>query len=38
LKAIAYQTQRTVYQIKHSMLSDYLITQLKTPSVQMALA
>jgi Transposase DDE domain len=38
LKAIAYQTQRTVYQIKHSMLSDYLITQLKTPSVQMVLA
>lgn len=38
LKAIAYQTNRTVYQIKHGMLSDYLMTQLKTPSVQMALA
>lgn len=38
LKAIAYQTGRTSYQIKHGMLSDYLIEQLKRPSVQMSLA
>ena len=38
LKAIAYQTSRTVYQIKHGMLSDYLIEQLKRPSVSMSLA
>jgi len=38
LKTIAYQTGRTVYQIKHGMLSDYLIEQLKHPSVQMTLA
>lgn len=38
LKAIAYQTGRTVYQIKHGMLSDYLIKQLKHPSVSMSLA
>lgn len=38
LKAIAYQTGRTVYQIKHGMLSDYLIEQLKHPSVSMSLA
>ena len=38
LKASAYQTSRTVYQIKHGMLSDYLKAQLKSPSVQMAFA
>lgn len=38
LKAIAYQTGKTVYQIKHGMLANYLIEQLKTPSVQMTLA
>jgi hypothetical protein len=38
LKALAYQTNRTVYQIKHGQLSDYLIQQLKNPLVQMVLA
>ena len=38
LKAIASQTGKTVDQIKHGMLSDYLVKQLKNPSVQMALA
>ena len=38
LKMIAYQTGKTVYQIKHSMFSNYLIEQLKYPSVQMSLA
>lgn len=38
LKTIAYQTGKTVYQIKYGMLSDYLIEQLKHPSVQMSLA
>lgn len=38
LKTLAYQTGKTVYQIKHGMLSDYLIEQLKHPSVQMSLA
>jgi hypothetical protein len=38
LKALAYQSGKTVYQIKHGMLSDYLIEQLKHPSVQMTLA
>ena len=38
LKAIANQGGRTIYQIKHGMLSDYLIEQLKHPSVQMTLA
>jgi len=38
LKTIAYQTGRTIYQIKHGMLSDYLIEQLKHPSVQMSFA
>lgn len=38
LKAIAYQSGRTIYQIKHGMLSDYLIAQLKHPSVHMFLA
>ena len=38
LKILAYQTGKTVYQIKHGMLSDYLIEQLKHPSIRMSLA
>lgn len=38
LKSIAYQSSKTIYQVKHGMLSDYLMAQLKHPSVQMALA
>jgi hypothetical protein len=37
-KELAYKTGRTVYQIKFGQLSDYLIEQLKSPSVKMALA
>ena len=38
IKTISYQTGKTVYQVNHGMLSDYLIKQLKHPSVQMILA
>jgi hypothetical protein len=38
LKRIAYRIAQTVYQVKHSLLSDYLIHQLKTPSIRMELA
>jgi hypothetical protein len=38
LKQVAVETHRTVYQIKHGLLSDYLRQQLKSPSVQMRLA
>lgn len=38
LKTFAYQRGQTIYQIKHGMLSNYLIEQLKYPSVQMTLA
>jgi hypothetical protein len=38
LKQVAVETQRTVYQVKHDLLSDYLRQQLKAPSVQMCLA
>ena len=38
LKHLSYQTGRTVYQIKHGLLHDYLVQQLKSPSVQMVLA
>ncbi len=34
----ATQTGRTVYQLKHGLLDDYLVQQLKTPSIQMVLA
>jgi hypothetical protein len=37
-KELMYQTKRTVYQIKFGQLSDYLIQQLKTPSIKMRLA
>ena len=38
LKQVAVETQRTVYQVKHGLLRDYLRQQLKSPSVQMCLA
>ena len=38
LKSLAYQSGRSVYQIKHGLLHDYLVGQLKNPSVQMVLA
>ena len=37
LKNLAYQTGQTVYQIKHRFLSNYLIQQLKRPSLPMCL-
>lgn len=36
-KELAYETGKTVYQIKFGQLSDYLIQQLKSPSVKTAL-
>ncbi len=38
LKYLAYQHGRTVYDIKRGLLSDYLIQQLKSPSIVMTLA
>ena len=38
LKHLAYQSGRTIYQIKHGLLQDYLVQQLKRPSVEMVLA
>lgn len=38
LKDIAYSTRQTIYQIKYGLLSNYLISQLKYPSVPMTLA
>jgi hypothetical protein len=38
LKALAAQTGRTVYQLKHGLLDDYLIQQLKNPSLKMVFA
>ena len=35
LKQIAHETGRTIYQIKHGLLDDYLIEQLKNPRVRM---
>lgn len=38
LKQVAYETQRTIYQVKHGLLSDYLNQQLKSPAIRMTLA
>jgi len=38
LKDLAYQTGQTIYRIKHGLLQNYLIQQLKNPTVQMVLA
>lgn len=37
-KQVAAETGRTLYQVKHDLLSDYLRQQLKSPTVQMCLA
>jgi hypothetical protein len=38
LKQVAHDTHRTVYQVKHGLLSDYLRHHLKSPAVKMFLA
>lgn len=38
LKQVAYETQRTIYQVKHGLLSDYLCQQLRSPAILMTLA
>jgi hypothetical protein len=38
LKRVAQETLRTIYQVKHDLLSDYLRQQLKSPIVKMSLA
>ena len=38
LKHLAYQSSRTIYQIKHGLMRDYLVQQLKNPTVRMVLA
>ncbi len=38
LKSLAYQSGRTIYRIKRGLLHDYLVQQLKNPSVEMVLA
>ncbi len=37
LKDIAYKTGQTIYQLKHGLLCDYLIKQLKRPAIPMFL-
>jgi hypothetical protein len=37
LKSLAYKTYQTVYQLKHTLLSNYLIEQLKRPALPMSL-
>jgi len=34
----AQETQQTIYQVKHGLLSDYLRQQLKSPAIRMTLA
>lgn len=38
LKQVAQETQQTIYQVKHGLLSDYLHQQLRSPSIRMTLA
>ncbi|HYQ91821.1 MAG TPA: hypothetical protein VES89_07025 [Candidatus Competibacteraceae bacterium] len=38
LKELAAQTGRTVYQLKHGLLDDYLIQHLQNPSLKMVFA
>jgi Transposase DDE domain len=38
LKQVAVETGRTIYQVKHALLDDYLCQQLKSPTIPMCLA
>jgi hypothetical protein len=38
LKSRAYQSGQTIYQLKHGLLRDYLVQQLKSPTIKMQLA
>jgi len=38
LNTLAKQLGRTIYQLKHGLLDDYLCQQLKNPSLKMAFA
>lgn len=38
LKALATQTNQSMYQIKHGLLDDYMRQQLRSPTIKMALA
>jgi len=38
LKQVAVETGRTLYQVKHGLLDDYLCQQLKSPTIPMCLA
>jgi Transposase DDE domain len=38
LKQVAFETQRTIYRVKHDLLDEYLCQQIKFPNVQMRLA
>jgi hypothetical protein len=37
LKNLAYNTGQTIYQIKHNLLSNYLIGQIKRPDIAMSM-
>jgi hypothetical protein len=38
LKQVAHETQSTIYQVKHGLLSDFLRQQLRSPAIRMTLA
>ena len=38
LKHLAYQTGQTLYKIKHNLLDEYMVQQLRNPTVRMTLA
>jgi hypothetical protein len=38
MKQLAYRTGQTMYKIKHNLLDEYMVQQLKNPTVQMSFA
>ena len=38
LKQVAHETGRTIYQVKHGLLADYLRQQLRSPTIKMTFA
>ena len=38
LKSLAYQSGQTIYQLKHGLLRDYLVQQLRSPAIKILFA
>jgi len=38
LNQVATETERTIYQVKHQLLDNYMVEQLRAPTIKMTFA